>query len=254
MLYDQRFYDSQKGESEYSAAQIVPFLVGTCNVRSVVDFGCGVGTWLRQFREAGVGETLGLDGEWVERDQLLIPGECFRPADLSAPLQLQRKFDIAISLEVAEHVAEVCARQFVANIVNAAPLVVFSAAVPFQGGTSHINEQWPEYWWLLFSEFGYDCFDVVRPRFWKRLDIAYYYVQNMLIFASPEADPAIRARLAAMPQFPLRDGPLPLIRHDKFVADRSASETLSDVSVKQLLRGGPGAIARALKRRAVGRS
>jgi SAM-dependent methyltransferase len=246
MVYNQRFYDTYKGQSAHSAAQIVPFLVELLGPASVVDFGCGVGTWLSQFRECGIEDTLGLDGAWVDKANLQIPKENFNVADLSGEIQLGRRFDLAISLEVAEHIPEKSAREFIKNLVVAAPFVVFSAAIPLQGGDNHINEQWPDYWYKHFIALGYECFDVIRARFWHRTDIAYYYVQNMIVYAASNADPAIRKKLTELPgQLPIMDGPLSIVRHDKFFATAS----MESLSLKQWIRGGPGAVLGAIKRR-----
>ena len=71
-------------------------------VQSVLDVGCGAGAWLTVWKSLGA-ETLGLDGNYVRPEQLLIsPGE-FSAVDLSASFSLDRRFDLAQSLEVAEH-------------------------------------------------------------------------------------------------------------------------------------------------------
>jgi SAM-dependent methyltransferase len=151
--------------------------------RSIVDIGCGTGHWLAEARALGVADTLGIDGPWVDKARLEIPGENFAARDLGAPLRLERRFDLALSLEVAEHLPASAAGTFVESLCDAAEVVVFSAAIPGQGGRRHINEQWPEYWAKLFQEFEYDCFDCLRPRIWQNPRVAWYYAQNSLIFA-----------------------------------------------------------------------
>src|SRR6185436_10775009 len=86
-----------------SAQVIIPLVMELLPVQSVVDLGCGIGTWLSVFRERGACDFLGIDGDYVEIDQLEIPRECFWPHDLRQPLNLERRFDLAVSLEVAEH-------------------------------------------------------------------------------------------------------------------------------------------------------
>jgi SAM-dependent methyltransferase len=158
--------------------------------QSVVDVGCGIGTWLSVFYEQGISDILGIDGAYVNRDQLLFPEEYFVACDLTKPLILpsdhRSSFDLAVSLEVAEHLPEESAAQFVASLVLLAPVVLFSAAIPHQGGTDHVNEQWPNYWAALFHDRGYVTIDWLRPQIWDNANVAYYYAQNSLLFVGEE--------------------------------------------------------------------
>ena len=153
-------------------------------VASAIDVGCGVGTWLAALREHGVVDVQGLDGPWVSESQLVIPPERFRRADLSQPLDLGRRYELAISLEVAEHLPAGRADGFVADLTSLADFVLFSAAVPGQGGRGHVNEQWAEYWAERFARHGYVACDVVRPALWHDDSIAYWYRQNVLLYVS----------------------------------------------------------------------
>lgn len=184
--YSGRFYDEQRGGSQRSASVVVPMVLALIQPDSVVDVGCGVGTWLSIFKEHGVPEILGIDGEYVDRAGLeILPSE-FRAADLTQPLTLSRTYDLAVSLEVAEHIPEAHARTFVASLVDLAPIILFSAAVPGQGGTAHVNEQWPDYWVALFNELDLVCVDILRSRLWMLDDVAVEYAQNAMFFCRPE--------------------------------------------------------------------
>ena len=144
--YGQDFYDAQSAGSRRSAEVIVPIVMDLLRPSKVVDIGCGSGAWLSVFKERGASKVLGLDGHWVNTDCLQIARDEFVPVDLEQPLKLQDRFDLAVCMEVAEHLAPETARPLVDSLVNLAPAVLFSAAVPFQGGTGHVNEQWPDYW------------------------------------------------------------------------------------------------------------
>ena len=150
--------------------------------RSVVDVGCGVGSWLSVFRELGVEDILGLDGAYVPRPALQIPVDKFQPVDLGRPFSLDRTFDLAVSLEVAEHLEAESAQGFVASLTVLAPVVLFSAAIPFQTGEGHINEQWPAYWAALFREQGYVPVDCLRRKVWSHQDVEWWYAQNMVMY------------------------------------------------------------------------
>jgi SAM-dependent methyltransferase len=181
--YDRAFYLDQAAGSARSASVIVPLLREFVPIHSVCDVGCGVGTWLRCWLDHGVTDVLGIDGDHVARDQLLIPADKFLAADLRQPLQRGRRFDLAMSLEVAEHLPPERAESFVADLTALAPAVLFSAAIPGQGGTEHINERWQSYWASLFANVGFIALDVLRPRIWHDASIEYWYRQNILLFS-----------------------------------------------------------------------
>jgi hypothetical protein len=128
--------------------------------------------------------------DYVPRDALVIEPVNFCACDLSHPLSIGRRFDLAMSLEVAEHLPEASADHFVSQLVAHAPVVLFSAAIPGQGGTGHINEQWPSYWIKKFRNHGYRAFDFLRPLLWNDEEIAWWYRQNCMIFAGDEAHEA----------------------------------------------------------------
>jgi SAM-dependent methyltransferase len=148
----------------------------------VVDVGCGTGAWLEVLREAGVTDVIGIDGSHVTPELLRIPRALFHAHDLATPLSLSRRFDLAMSLEVAEHLPPGAAERFVGDLAALAPVVLFSAAVPGQGGTRHINERWPEYWESLFRACGYVVVDCLRPRIWDQKEVEFFYAQNALLF------------------------------------------------------------------------
>jgi SAM-dependent methyltransferase len=181
--YPAKFYDEQAEGSKRSAEEIVPLVLELLEPESVVDVGCGTGAWLSVFAEAGIKDILGIDGDWVDKEALLIPEKNFLAADLLQPIKLAKKFDLAISLEVAEHLPAESAETFVASIVGLAPIVLFSAAAPFQGGTNHLNEQWPEYWAQLFRQHNYLAVDCLRKKIWDNEKVEPWYAQNILLFA-----------------------------------------------------------------------
>lgn len=187
--YDWAFYLRQSGGSARSAAIVVPQALKLFPVGSVVDVGCGVGTWLEAFIRNGVTDVLGVDGDHVDRALLRIPPAQFRAADLNQPLDLGRSFDLACSLEVAEHLPAAAADPFVAGLVRLAPRVLFSAAVPQQGGVLHLNER-PQSWWARrFLEHGYAAFDCIRPQIYDNPDVEWWYQQNILPFCAPDFHP-----------------------------------------------------------------
>lgn len=196
--YSSSFYEEHRAGARRSAQAIVPLVLNLLHPKSVVDVGCGDGNWLAVFRDLGVTEFLGVDGEHVPRNLLQIPNERFRPADLSKPFSVGT-FDLALSLEVAEHLPPSSANVLVKSLTNSAPAVLFSAAIPHQGGEHHINEQWPEVWASLFRNYGYVAIDAIRHHVWSNDAVDWWYAQNTLLYVRPdliEATPALQPELA----------------------------------------------------------
>jgi len=181
--YGHDFYKDRHRKTVYSARTVLSIVLNALPpVHSAIDFGCGVGTWLAVLKEKGVREIRGLDGPWVEQDLLEIPKRDFGEVDFEETITSDKKYDLAMSLEVAEHLPQKNATSFVDSLVTASDFVLFSAAIPFQGGHGHINEQWPDYWADMFAERGYIPLDFVRRNIWNDKQIPTWYRQNILLF------------------------------------------------------------------------
>ena len=185
-LYDEDFYDLQRVRSRTSAQVMVPIFQELLEPESVLDVGCGIGAWSATWIAAGVSDLTGVDGDYVDRSALVIPPAQFRSWDLTRPLDLGRRFDLVQCLEVAEHLPANSAKTLVESLVRHSDLVVFSAAVPRQGGTHHVNEQWPSYWVSLFASVGFQVFDPFRARVWDDNRVEYWYRQNCILFAAKD--------------------------------------------------------------------
>lgn len=186
--YDKQFYDDIRESSRHAARTIVPMLLElTGPIGSVVDIGCGNGVWLSVFREHGASLTSGLDGNHVDRSTLEIAERDFTATDLSRPLPIAGRFDLAMTLEVVEHLPKERAESIVDDLIALAPVVLFSAAVPGQGGEGHINEEWQHVWAERFERRGYRTLDPLRSRLWRDPSISWWYQQNLLVFASASA-------------------------------------------------------------------
>lgn len=180
-IYNKNFYQTIKSGSSDSAVLVAPLVMNLLKPASVIDVGCGTGEWLKEFARYGVDIT-GVDGDYVPRQYLKIQPEKFIAHDLSRPFIVRKRFDLALSLEVAEHLPLERAETFVDDLTALAPVVLFSAAIPGQGGYGHINEQWPGYWSGLFGKRGYKVVDALRKLIWDNENIEWWYRQNLLIF------------------------------------------------------------------------
>lgn len=169
--------------------KLVPLVAELLKPKSVVDIGCGIGTFLHVFKELGVVEVLGVDGDWVDRSLLkkYINTEEFRVGDLTRFISLEKKFDLAVCLEVAEHLDEIFADNLVKTLSQASNVILFSAGIPFQGGQYHINEQWPDYWQKKFLKVGFIAFDIIRKKFWEDEDIDFWYKQNTILLINKDS-------------------------------------------------------------------
>lgn len=178
--YTDTFYDVIAEGCRQSAAVVAPIVHDLVEPRTVVDVGCGQGWWTQAFTDLGC-ETLGIDGSYVSPIC-----DRFTAHDLTTPLPDLGRFDLAVSLEVAEHLPATRAVGFVADLCALAPTILFSAAIPGQGGTGHVNEQWPGYWADLFARNGYTVSGGLRWRIWDDDRVENWYRQNLLIATAGE--------------------------------------------------------------------
>lgn len=175
--YDAAFYNRIRKDSRDSAGIIVPMVLDNMGkVSSVLDVGCGEGWFGAEFLRHGC-DVVGLDdgmtvessleGRLVKWDLMESFGRLFPPVDL------------VVCLEVAEHLPESRARSFVADLCSAGKAVLFSAAIPGQGGTEHVNCQWPSYWADRFAESGYTLSMAPRWEIWHDTRVSPWYRNNL---------------------------------------------------------------------------
>lgn len=182
-------FDDEHEGALASARAIVPIVMEMVHPASVIDLGCRTGDWLSVFLEHGVGTVRGLDAFEADPRDLMVPAECLSVCDLRSPFTTEETFDLAVSLEVAEHLPGDCAGTLVDTLVGLGPVVLFSAAIPFQDGYHHVNAQWPEYWRDLFAERGYVVVDGIRSRIWHDESVEYWYAQNALLYVREDRLP-----------------------------------------------------------------
>lgn len=191
-VYDTQWRQNRSAGAATSAEVVVRLVLDAVPARRVVDLGCGLGTWLAEFRRQGVAEVRGVDGPWIDLDALQIPADSFVVSDLGGPLLMHERYDLAVSLEVGEHLDESLARRLVASLTDLAPVVLFSAAIPGQWGTHHVNPQWPDYWAERFDERAFVAVDYLRPQIWTDDAVRSFYRQNIALYVD-------RNRLEAYP-------------------------------------------------------
>jgi len=190
MVNNVKYIHTDDAHNTSAAHAFIPILIEEIGLPfSVIDVGCGTGTWLSVFKEMGSKNILGIDGEYVDRRKLHIPEEEFITADLEKPFDYKQKFDLAICLEVAEHLRPEAAGIIVDTLCNLSNTILFSAALPKQGGQNHINEQSFNYWEKLFNDKGYLWKDVFREKIWMNKNIEWWYKQNMFLIEKIDDKP-----------------------------------------------------------------
>jgi cyclopropane fatty-acyl-phospholipid synthase-like methyltransferase len=248
--YTAEFFQGHRGHAEDSARQIVPAVLEWLGSKSVLDVGCGTGGWLSVFGERGVTDFLGVDGDYVRPDLLQIPAALFKPADLSKPLSLGRTFDLVVSLEVAEHLRPDVAGTFVDSLVRHSDAILFSAAIPGQGGTDHVNERTPQYWAGLFRDRGFTAVDAIRTRFWSDPNVKWWYAQNSVLYIKGTE----MWQYPALQSFVVPDAnEVPCLVHPDLFNNvnrlRVYAEDLRNLTSRQLLATLRGAVGRSISYR-----
>lgn len=226
-LYGPDFYSTRYRETYYSATRIISIVANLFpHISSAIDFGCGVGTFLDAFKQFNVYDVLGMEGSWLDKKDLLLAESCFKYVDLELEYCESRRYDLAICLEVAEHLSESGGRNLIRSLCGASNLVLFSAAIPSQGGIGHVNEAWQSHWASMFDEYGYKPYDLVRPHIWSDSNIPFWYKQNIIVYTSLDTI-----------DFPVATSPfLDLVHPDLYCSKlSSASPTIPDL-IKQIVR------------------
>lgn len=204
-----------------SAEEVTSLLWKLFQPTSVVDVGCGTGAWLASFRRYGVQTVLGIDSYDHDKVPNRLSRAEYRKADLTQPLPFDQKFDLALCLEVAEHLPPSAAPTLVENLTKLSNVIVFSAAIPGQMGFGHVNERWPSFWCRLFDRAGFRTVDRLRFAVWNNPRVEFWYSQNLLVFVrrNPAPHSAGVEKLLALP---VPDG-LPLV-HPRIYSYRSRGE------------------------------
>ena len=194
MDYDQNFYAHNIRKTGTSPEIIFSVLFKYFDINSLCDVGGSVGIWTNTFLQMkGITEdqdadVMFIDGDYVKDDMFVAPKKYFRPFNLEERIDLGgKRFDLAMSLEVAEHLSPKRAESFVEDLTKLSDVIMFSAAVEGQGGTHHVNEQYMPYWVEKFEKFGYAPFDLIRPEIQFCMDVPWYYRQNIIVLVNKES-------------------------------------------------------------------
>jgi SAM-dependent methyltransferase len=184
--------------TDFAGREMMKFIIEECSPKSLLDVGCGPGTWLRAASEFGIADLMGIDGTDSFLKENPTNKDLFKQVDLTHALSLGRKFDAVICLEVAEHLPEESAENLIKILTDHGDIIYFSAACPNQPGQNHINCKWPSFWQQLFNERGYECEDRIRWQFWDNQKIEPWYRQNIFVARKSLASANLEPRLLSI--------------------------------------------------------
>ncbi|MDB5279450.1 MAG: hypothetical protein JWR61_4405 [Ferruginibacter sp.] len=188
--YTKSFFTELESNSYKSAKLVLPFVNDILHPKSVIDIGCGTGEWLKVWNEDfGVEDIKGVEGPYIKRDLVKINPDKLAIQDLKLSYSENRKYDLAMSLEVGEHLPKESSEKFIKTLTCLSNVVLFSAAIPGQEGTYHINEQYPEYWASIFSKLDFIPVDCFRELLWQVNGIEYWYKQNIILYVKKDVLP-----------------------------------------------------------------
>jgi SAM-dependent methyltransferase len=230
-VYDDTFFRYLQQGSTRSAESVVPLVIDQLQIRSILDVGCGAGAWLAEYRRLGLRDCVGVDGDYVNPSSLLIPTSAFMPQNIAEPFSLARRFDLVQCLEVGEHLPPAASSTLVKNLVAHSDMILFSAAIPGQGGENHINEQPYEFWRGLFAEHGYSAYDFLRPMLRGNPSVEIWYRHNTMLYVADAFAAQLPASVAAT-RIPAGK-PIPDVSSTAY---RIRTRMLANLSVESLTR------------------
>jgi len=170
-------------QSAHTAEAVVKTLLDFIHLpANVLDIGCGIGIWSKTLKDAGVAKTVLIDHPSNKKENLLLNDTEFVNADMNISFPEVYKSDLAVCIEVAEHLKPGRSQAIIDYISQCTDTVLFSAAIPGQGGIGHINLHYADYWETIFAGFGFKKYDIIRPLIIADENIEYFIRQNIFLY------------------------------------------------------------------------
>ena len=188
-IYDKRFFENTLKLEGPSARAFVRIIIKHFKPRSVIDVGSGIGIYLKEFEKQDI-EILGFDGAPDAVKHSLV-GDKIHLHDLSKPLELNRRFDLCLCVEVAEHLPKTSANTLINSLVRLSDTHIFTAATPGQGDLSigHINEQPHAHWKAKFREHSFAYISKLTEELREEMikeKVVWWVTKNLMLFQKDE--------------------------------------------------------------------
>jgi hypothetical protein len=180
--------DPDNHPSQASAGVIIEIILSKLDVDSLLDVGCGIGIWMQKWSDQGVSTVHGIDAPLIKQGEIVVPDDWITLHNLEDPFDMDVTYDLVTCLEVAEHIHEEYSDTLIDSLTRHSQNILFSAAIPGQGGVHHVNEQYQDYWIKKFKARGYQAYDVVRPATWNNPEVQFYYSQNCFLFSKEQTN------------------------------------------------------------------
>ncbi len=185
-MYDLNYYRDLDAKSLPSGRMMAKSLAELCSPQSVVDVGCGSGALLYSFQELGITTLRGYEYSKSGIEFCQNRGLDVKQFDLRSTLPEDLVCsDLVCSFEVGEHLPDSLASHYCRFLARLGDTLAFSAAIPGQGGTNHINEQPNSYWITKLTDAGFthDADETTKLRaLWSKLGVTWYYAKNVMLF------------------------------------------------------------------------
>ncbi len=86
-------------------------------------------------------------------------------------------------------------------LTSCSDIILFSSAIPGQGGIGHINEQRPAFWRNLFQSMGYERVDIIRQKIIFDNSIPFWFRQNLFLYVNQQLLEQGQLNISAQSQF-----------------------------------------------------
>jgi SAM-dependent methyltransferase len=154
-MYDRDFHKSIENDEYPQAVRLAEYIASHVPCSTFLDFGCSTGLYLNEIKKRLPQiESVGYEFAEDAVNAALCPDVV--QFDLTEPLQRSKKENtLSLCLEVLEHIDDANWLPVLTNITKLSDVIIFSAAIPGQGGTGHINCRWKIDWIRRFHSLGW---------------------------------------------------------------------------------------------------
>lgn len=156
-IYTGRFFRRRIKKYHQHELEYAKIFYEAFKPKVVYDAGCALGSYLLAFKEKGC-TVVGWDKYYQNAKPYCDPHiiDDLIEHDACQPLTVNRKSDLTLCIEVAEHIPPLSSQDLIRNICDVSnDYIIFTAAQPGQRGTGHINCRTKDFWRGLFTSFGF---------------------------------------------------------------------------------------------------